>query len=177
MGTFLIAGFCVLISSIFGPSELGISGAALRAGEWPRLLGFMFVHQGAEHLLINLVALILAGAIAHEVGLSNVAFLAVFFSVGILSALPVLPFTSSMLVGASTGIYGIFGAIAVKLGDYGTSLPKVVGLLGLAIIGSSFIETFLLQASETVLRISVHLAALFLGAAFFTMAKKLLVRK
>ena len=172
VGTFLITGFCVLVCSAFGAAELGLSKTALGAGEWFRLLGFMFVHQNVEHLVVNLVALILAGAIANEIKLSNVALLAIFFSVGILSALLVLPFTSSILVGASAGIYGVFGAIAVKLRDYGTSTPKILSLFAFAIIGSSLIENFWFQSSDMVIRLSVHLIALFLSAGFFSILRR-----
>ena len=171
MGTLLIAGFCVLVNSIFGFSELGLSKVALEKGEWFRILSFMFVHQNIEHLVINLASLILAGAVANEIGLQNATFLVIFFLVGISSAFLVLPFTSSVLVGASTGIYGIFGAITVKLGDY-MSAPKVFSLFALAIAGSSLIENFWFQSSEMVLRLSAHLVALSFGAGFLVAIRR-----
>ena len=171
LGTFVIAVFCA-IGSCFGFPEFGISKAALAKGEWFTIFTFMFIHQGAEHLIINLAALILAGAIANEIGFSNKAFLAIFFTVGLTSVFLALPFTSSILAGASAGIYGIFGAMAVKLGDYGMSVPKVLGVLAIAAAGSSLIETPLVNSTETVLRLSVHLAALFLGAIFFLGARR-----
>ena len=170
MGVILIAGFCVLINSIFGPTELGLSRAALEQGEWFRILSFVFSHYGVEHLVTNIVTLILAGAIANEIELSNATFLAIFFGAGILSALLMLPFTSSILVGASTGVYGIFGVIAVKLRDYGASVPKVIGLFTLAIVGSSLIEVPL-GSNQMAIRLSAHLTALFLGVILFVAAQ------
>lgn len=127
----------------------------------------MFVHTGKEHLIINLATLILAGVIAHEVKFSGKGFLLIFFVVSILSVLPVLALSSSIFAGASAGIHGLFGAVAIKLRHYKVPVILTLSLFSVAIIVSSVVEFLVFPISKVAQQLAVHLIALSLGAVVF----------
>ena len=159
-----IAILCLLTFGL-GSNELGLSKAALEQGEWVRCFSFMFAHNGASHLLINLVALAFVTLIARELKISGLAFLAVFIGGGFLAVIPVLLACGSfVLLGASAGISALFGVTTVKIRQYGlpglTIFIMFVSALGI----SSAIEVWLAGSIETAIQFFVHLNALILGA-------------
>lgn len=77
-----------------------------------RLLAAMFVHVGLQHFVLNMVTLYFIGRIAEDL-FGSKAFLALYLLSGLMGNLFVLAFSPEVVAaGASTALFGIFGAIA-----------------------------------------------------------------
>ena len=77
-----------------------------------RLLAAMFVHVGLQHFVLNMVTLYFIGRIAEDL-FGSKAFLALYLLSGLMGNLFVLVFSPEVVAaGASTALFGIFGAIA-----------------------------------------------------------------
>ena len=77
-----------------------------------RLLAAMFVHVGLQHFVLNMVTLYFIGRIAEDL-FGSKAFLALYLLSGLMGNLFVLVFSPlAVAAGASTALFGIFGAIA-----------------------------------------------------------------
>lgn len=77
-----------------------------------RLLAAMFVHVGLRHFVLNMVTLYFIGRIAEDL-FGSKAFLALYLLSGLMGNLFVLVFSPlAVAAGASTALFGIFGAIA-----------------------------------------------------------------
>ena len=72
----------------------------------------MFVHVGLQHFVLNMVTLYFIGRIAEDL-FGSKAFLALYLLSGLMGNLFVLVFSPlAVAAGASTALFGIFGAIA-----------------------------------------------------------------
>lgn len=93
----------------------GLWVARVVAGEWYRLVGFLFLHYGVAHVVFNSLALLALGPFV-ERALGKRRFLLVYFSAGLMGGLlavaqlVVLHHESQPLVGASGCIMGLVGA-------------------------------------------------------------------
>lgn len=77
-----------------------------------RLLAAMFVHIGLQHFVLNMVTLYFLGRIAEDL-FGSKAFLALYLLSGLMGNIFVLVFSpEAVAAGASTALFGIFGAIA-----------------------------------------------------------------
>ena len=77
-----------------------------------RLLAAMFVHIGLQHFVLNMITLYFLGRIAEDL-FGSKAFLALYLLSGLMGNLFVLAFSPVVVAaGASTALFGIFGAIA-----------------------------------------------------------------
>ena len=77
-----------------------------------RLLAALFVHVGLQHFVLNMVTLYFIGRIAEDL-FGSKAFLALYLLSGLMGNLFVLVFSPlAVAAGASTALFGIFGAIA-----------------------------------------------------------------
>ena len=77
-----------------------------------RLLAAMFVHIGFQHFVLNMVTLYFLGRIAEDL-FGSKAFLALYLLSDLMGNLFVLAFSPEVVAaGASTALFGIFGAIA-----------------------------------------------------------------
>ncbi len=92
----------------------GVLGAEIQVDpsqSW-RLLAAMFVHVGLQHFVLNMVTLYFIGRIAEDL-FGSKAFLALYLLSGLMGNLFVLVFSPlAIAAGASTALFGIFGAIA-----------------------------------------------------------------
>ena len=71
----------------------------------------MFVHVGLQHFVLNMVTLYFIGRIAEDL-FGSKAFLALYLLSGLMGNLFVLVFSPEVVAaGASTALFGIFGAI------------------------------------------------------------------
>ena len=97
-----------------GGGQLNDYGAAsfqtvFRQGEWWRLLTCGYLHLGVIHLAANLLALWYIGDVM-EHRLGKIKFLFVYhFAMMISTALWIVIFRNSTMVGASTGIFSLIG--------------------------------------------------------------------
>ena len=92
----------------------GVIGAEIQVDpsqSW-RLLAAMFVHIGLQHFVLNMVTLYFLGRIAEDL-FGSEAFLALYILSGLMGNLFVMIFSPEVVAaGASTALFGIFGAIA-----------------------------------------------------------------
>lgn len=92
----------------------GVLGAEIQVDpsqSW-RLLAAMFVHIGLQHFVLNMVTLYFLGRIAEDL-FGSKTFLALYLLSGLMGNLFVLVFSPEVVAaGASTALFGIFGAIA-----------------------------------------------------------------
>lgn len=87
----------------------------VRAGEWWRLVSCVFVHAGAVHLLLNVIALWFLGRLSEDLlgGWRTACVFAIAGVGGAAASFLMSPATVS--VGASGAIYGLLGAAFVEL--------------------------------------------------------------
>ena len=92
----------------------GVIGAEIQVDpsqSW-RLLAAMFVHIGLQHFVLNMVTLYFIGRIAEDL-FGSKAFLVLYILSGLMGNLFVMIFSPEVVAaGASTALFGIFGAIA-----------------------------------------------------------------
>jgi membrane associated rhomboid family serine protease len=97
-------------------------GPFVADGEWWRLLTAGFLHGGMFHLLLNMYALFVLGRMI-EPALGHLRFGAIYFAAllaGSFGAVLLNPQTP--VVGASTAIFGLFGAAIVMARNRGIDL-------------------------------------------------------
>lgn len=103
-----------------------VSGADLLAGEWWRLLTSCFVHHGALHLLMNLMALAMMGPLA-ELLWGRGRLLTVYLLSGLAgSALAMALHPDALLAGASGAIWGVHISLFVWVFAHREKLPPEV---------------------------------------------------
>ena len=87
------------------------------AGEWYRLLTYLFLHSGMDHLINNMLILYFVGN-ALERYLGRVKYLILYFSSGVLAGIGSIVYNSvwngefAVCVGASGAVFGVSGALA-----------------------------------------------------------------
>lgn len=167
----LIALACVLVFALeddgrLEATNLGVSGMALGDGEWARALTFMFAHCSAQHLLVNLVGLAAVAVLAWELRLSSSAFLGVFVVVSMLTVVPVALLLEEpyVFLGASAGVSGLFGAVAVEFRRYGFPAARVLLLFALALVVGPLLEGLQVATGTAAMQALMHLTALVVGA-------------
>lgn len=89
--------------------------ALIQQGEWWRLFTPMFLHIGFTHILMNMITLYFVG-IQIEAAFGHTRFLAMFLIAGIGGNVASFCFSDSLSAGASTAIFGLFGAF-LMLGE------------------------------------------------------------
>jgi membrane associated rhomboid family serine protease len=108
-------------------------GPLVADGEWWRLLTAGFLHGGLFHLLLNMYALYFLGRML-EPALGHVRFAGLYFAsllAGSFGAVLLSPETP--VVGASTAIFGLFGAAIVMARNRGIDL-MASGLLPILLL-------------------------------------------
>jgi membrane associated rhomboid family serine protease len=102
------------------------------------LLTYQFLHEGWDHLVINMVSLLAFGA-GVERPLGPIRFLILYFLAGVAGALVEALVTPSgandLLIGASASISGLFGALVVIWGIHRRG-RRPLGLVRLILVWS-----------------------------------------
>jgi len=89
---------------VYGP-------AVMLGGEWWRLGTAMFLHGGIEHLVLNMVSLLIVGRMMEQT-FSRLAYLAIYLAAGAMGFLvSLIAHPVSVTIGASGAIFGLFGAM------------------------------------------------------------------
>ncbi|HJE86366.1 rhomboid family intramembrane serine protease [Levilactobacillus brevis] len=126
---FMTVGLIVIMVLVYGAMTLDggstnvnvliTFGAKLNAliqqGEWWRLFTPIFLHIGFTHILMNMITLYFVG-IQIEAAFGHTRFLALFLVAGIGGNVASFCFSNSLSAGASTAIFGLFGAF-MMLGE------------------------------------------------------------
>lgn len=128
-----------------------------------RFLTSMFLHGDIAHLLYNMLALFLFGAMLENL-VGNKRFLIIYFVSGILANIISINFYQSSL-GASGAIFGIIGAMVIirpglTVFAFGMPMPMIVA--GVLWAGIDFIGVF---APTNVANIA-HLSGMAVGLIF-----------
>jgi rhomboid protease GluP len=89
-------------------------GPLVRQGEVWRLLTAMFLHAGALHLLVNLLALFQLGRL-YELMFGTPRFLFIYFATGLIASIASAWVNVAPSVGASGAIFGILGAFIFSI--------------------------------------------------------------
>src|SRR5215510_271580 len=94
-------------------------------GEWWRLVGSTFVHGSLFHLVATLAGLVPLGVIL-ERALGRAAFAAIYLTSGMLAGMVALWTTepTSVTVGASGAVFGIYGLLLASLVRYRANPPE-----------------------------------------------------
>lgn len=87
----------------------------IRAGEYWRLITPIFIHIGFTHILMNGITLYFIGQYVESL-FGHWRFLGIFLVSGIAGNLASFAFSASLSAGASTAIFGLFGAF-MMLGE------------------------------------------------------------
>jgi membrane associated rhomboid family serine protease len=113
-----------------------VEPAGIATGEYYRLFTAMFLHYGIVHLLLNMWALWIFGR-ALETALGPARFLALYLVAGLggnVAAYVWAPETDS--AGASTAIYGLFGALFVVLKRLGRDTSSLIPIIVINLVFS-----------------------------------------
>ncbi|WP_067532493.1 rhomboid family intramembrane serine protease [Nocardia crassostreae] len=112
-----------------------LAPALVGDGQWWRVVGSGFLHYGAIHLAVNMLALYMLGPYC-EAALGRTRYLAVYLVslLGGSAAVTVLsdPLTAS--AGASGAIFGLFGAVAIIMLRTRQNLTQILVLLVINLI-------------------------------------------
>ena len=148
-GVLVAAGLTQLFALEGSILAAGIIKDAVRAGEWWRLLTGALLHGSELHFLFNFLALLALGRLVEAYAHRAFVPLVFLLSAGVASvaSLVFLPYENS--VGASGGLMGLFGFLAV-LGwrrrrlmpeGFGRAIAMDVGLVAvIGIVGYQFVD-------------------------------------
>ena len=118
--------------------------AVAEYGQYWRLVTAMFLHGGALHLAFNMYALYLGGSFLEMIA-GRFKYVLIYLVAGLAGnvAVYVLAAPYSVTIGASTAIFGIFGALFVySLHNRGTAVGQALRSMG-TIIFINLLFTFL----------------------------------
>lgn len=118
--------------------------AVADGGEYWRLVTAMFLHGGVLHLAFNMYALYIGGAFL-EMLAGRAKYLIIYFVAGLAGnvAVYVLAAPYSVTIGASTAIFGIFGALFIySLHNRDSAVGRALRSMG-AVIVINLLFTFL----------------------------------
>lgn len=121
-----------------------------------RLLTTGFLHDGIFHILVNMLSLYFVGA-ALEPAIGRVNFIAVYFTSLLVGSFGALLFASqTQVVGASTAIFGIFGALIIVARARGISIWQ-------SGLGFWLVLNLVLSVTFTGISLGGHLGGLVAG--------------
>lgn len=83
---------------------------AIMSGEWWRIISSMFLHIGALHLFMNMLAIYYLGTAVERI-YGSTRFIFVYFLAGIIGSLTSFAFNHHVAAGASGALFGLFGAL------------------------------------------------------------------
>ncbi|MFC7320882.1 rhomboid family intramembrane serine protease [Halobacillus campisalis] len=83
---------------------------AIIEGEWWRIVSSMFLHIGAVHLLMNMLALFYLGTAVERI-YGSIRFIFIYFLAGVFGGLASFMMNPQVAAGASGAIFGLFGAL------------------------------------------------------------------
>ncbi|WP_127848697.1 rhomboid family intramembrane serine protease [Lacticaseibacillus hulanensis] len=132
-----ISVFMFVVETLMGGStstavlyDLGarFAPSVVLAHEWWRLLTPIFLHIGITHLVVNMVTLWILGRVTEQ-AFGHWRFLVIYLVSGITGNFAGLLFgsTSAVAAGASTSLFGLFGAF-LMIGDSFRDRPQIAAM-------------------------------------------------
>lgn len=126
---------------LFGPAITGRDLYGLGTHQYWRLLTAGFLHAGLLHILFNMLSLWFVGRVL-EPAIGRANFTAVYFAALFAGSFGALLFQPDVpTLGASTAIFGIFGALIIVAWRRGISLMQS-GLLPILLLNFFYTLTF-----------------------------------
>src|SRR5699024_10975967 len=83
---------------------------AIVSGEWWRIISSMFLHIGALHLFMNMLAIYYLGTAVERI-FGSTRFVIIYFISGVIGGLTSFAFNTHIAAGASGALFGLFGAL------------------------------------------------------------------
>ncbi|WP_017185834.1 rhomboid family intramembrane serine protease [Alkalibacillus haloalkaliphilus] len=114
---------------------------AIADGDWWRIVSSMFLHIGALHLFMNMLALFFLGDVAEKI-YGTKRFLIIYFLAGIFGGMASFATNDAVAAGASGAIFGLFGALLFFGLNYRELFFKTMGTSLLIIIGINIVFGF-----------------------------------
>ena len=145
--------------------KLGALSIPLPEGESWRLVTAGLLHYGWTHLLLNSLALLILGWKTERIWGHRQLLLSFLLSMIGANLAATWFYQSAMVVGASGGVFGVFGALLVRLA-LGWRAERIRGLgrtIGFMLVVVALQVVF--DASHEQVSGSVHLSGLVIGAA------------
>jgi membrane associated rhomboid family serine protease len=140
--------------------------AKVLAGQYWRLITYMFLHKDETHLFVNMVGLLWFGRIAQNI-YGTMRFVFLFFVAGIVAGVVhCLLDPQTLAIGDSGAVMGVFGAVGIGIYRLREYLPASVRrtelswLIGLA-VGGTVIDRMMPQVASI-----IHLGGLAAGIIF-----------
>ena len=110
----ILAAFAIELLGVDLESRFALIPQLVKQGQYWRLVTTMFLHAGAVHLLLNLIALYQLGRF-YELMFGWRRFLLVYFLTGIAASLASAWYNAEGSVGASGAILGVLGAFIFSI--------------------------------------------------------------
>lgn len=107
---------------------------AIWAGEWWRFITPVFIHIGLAHLLFNSFALYFLGSLVERMYGSG-RFLCLYFAAGAMGVAASFAFSPHLSAGASSAIFGLFGALLFFGQNYRDLFFQTIGMEILTLLG------------------------------------------
>jgi rhomboid protease GluP len=151
--------------------------SVIEQGEWWRLLAATFLHFGAAHLVLNMLALAVLGPFVERM-LGHWRTLALYLAAGVGSSAVVLAITVAgwiderMLIGASGAIFGLVGAQLVLLADGWRNLGSKLAARRLSNMASIVVLQVMFDLMTPQVSMGAHMFGLLIGAAAAAALKK-----
>ena len=135
-------------------------------GEWYRLITYLFLHSGIEHLMNNMMVLYFLGN-ALEYYIGTIWYIIVYFFSGIMAALGSILWNTEYVVcvGASGAVFGVIGGLLWIVLKNRANLHGISKKRMLFFVGLSVYSGFTSQGVDNV----AHIAGLFAGFLFLAM--------
>jgi membrane associated rhomboid family serine protease len=142
----------------------GVAGPHIVQGEYWRLVSSAFVHLGVPHLLMNMLALYILGRFAERMW-GRARFLILYLLSALGGAVLAMIYNpESLLMGASGGVCGLFGGIAVWIILNREHIPPDLLWFWMRNLGLSIILITLTSVSFERISGSAHLGGGVFGA-------------
>ena len=106
----------------------GNAASEVQKGEWWRLITSMFLHNGLNHLFMNMIGLLSIGITVERI-YGHRLFVLIYFGSGLIGSALSLSYSAQHVVsiGASGAIFGIAGAMMTGMYQHKDKLPKIIG--------------------------------------------------
>lgn len=138
-------------------------------GQWYRLIVSIFIHAGVIHLLYNMFALLLVGAFI-ESSVGSRTFATIYLLSGVIANIFSLEFhKSSVLVGASGAIFGMYGLmVALMLLKYlNKKITKTLWISISVFIGANLVIGLANSGIDMYAHLGGLLSGFIIGITYF----------